>query len=161
MAFEHASGKTPRPGCIRSRVLVVDDEPEIRRLNVEMLALEGYEVDAAEDGAIAWETLNSAHYDLLITDNKMPRVTGLELIEQVHIAQMKLPIIMATGTLPTEEFARKPWLTPEAVLLKPYSLAAMAAKVREILGSGRRKSRMRPAPRSNWRSLPSQFDLSS
>lgn len=51
------------------------------RLNAEILMRVGYEVDATEDGQAAWQALNAGSYDLLITDNNMPKVTGVELLQ--------------------------------------------------------------------------------
>jgi CheY-like chemotaxis protein len=75
----------------RQRILVVEDEPNIRRLNVDMLIWSGYEVDSAADGAVAWELLQQNHYDLLITDNEMLNVSGVELLGKLHAAHMTLP----------------------------------------------------------------------
>ena len=49
------------------RILVVDDDSDVRRLNTEVLIHFGYHVDAAEDGAAAWETLQLKNYDLIIS----------------------------------------------------------------------------------------------
>jgi len=114
-------------------ILVVDDDLCIRELNTEMLLHSGYEVDGAEDGAAAWEALNADSYDLLITDNNMPMVTGVELLKKLRAARMELPVIMATGTFPTDEFSRYPWLKPAATLLKPYSAAEMLRTVKKVL----------------------------
>jgi DNA-binding response OmpR family regulator len=111
----------------------VEDEPTIRKLNAELLVRHGYDVDAVEDGAVAWDTLQVKSYDLLITDNSMPKVTGVELIEKVRAAGMALPVVMATATLPLEEFARRPWLQPAATLVKPYTLAELLAAVKNVL----------------------------
>ena len=54
-------------------ILVVEDDIFLRRLNTEVLLGSGYEVDAAADGAAAWQALNTDSYDLLITDNNMPK----------------------------------------------------------------------------------------
>jgi len=51
---------------------VVEDEPNIRQLNTGVLIKSGYDVDAAEDGAAAWEALNADSYDLMITTTKCP-----------------------------------------------------------------------------------------
>jgi two-component system alkaline phosphatase synthesis response regulator PhoP len=115
------------------RILVVEDEPTIRKLNSEILVRHGYDVDAVEDGAVAWDTLQLKSYDLLITDNSMPKVTGIELIEKVRAAGMPLPVVMATATLPQEEFARRPWLKPAVTLVKPYTLAELLAAVKNVL----------------------------
>jgi twitching motility two-component system response regulator PilH len=114
-------------------ILVVEDDPNIRRLNTAVLANFGYQVDAAEDGAAAWKALQLDKYDLLITDHDMPKVTGVELLQKLHDTSMKLPVIMATGTLPEEQLARHPWLEIEAVLLKPYTLDELLDTVRNVL----------------------------
>jgi len=115
------------------RILVVEDDSSIRQLNSRALKRSGYEVDAAEDGAAGWEALNTDSYDLLITDNVMPRVTGVELLKKLRFCRMALPVIMATGSLPEAEFTRYPWLRPAAALLKPYTIAEMLRTVKKVL----------------------------
>jgi PleD family two-component response regulator len=82
------------------RILVVDDKPAIRRLNSELLMEAGYEVDAVADGVMAWDALKRNHYDLLITDNLMPKMSGIELLEKLYAVHKFVPVIMATGTMP-------------------------------------------------------------
>ncbi len=118
------------------RILVVEDDPAIRRLNTEMLERSGYEVDSAEDGATAWQALNTHAYDLLITDNVMPKVTGVELLEKLRAARITLPVVMATGVLPKAVFARYPGLQPDATLLKPYTSAELLRTVKKVLREG-------------------------
>jgi len=115
------------------RILVVDDDGDIRRLNAEALMLLGFEVDAAEDGSVAWDNIQENSYDLMITDNRMPKVTGVELLKKMRAARMALPVIMATGVLPQDEFKRYPWLQPAATLVKPYTLVDLLGKVKEVL----------------------------
>jgi DNA-binding response OmpR family regulator len=106
---EKPAGASPQPQPnARRRILVAEDDPDIRRLNTEVLAASGYHVDAAEDGAAAWDALQLDNYDLLITDHDMPKVSGMELLQKLHDSSMKLPVIMATGTLPEEQLARHP-----------------------------------------------------
>ena len=124
----------PRPKP-RPRILVVEDDVDIRRLNSEVLIDSGYLVATAKDGAQAWDALQLVHYDLLITDNGMPGLSGVEVLKKIHAAGMKLPVIMATGTMPTWEFSVYPWLHPAAVLLKPYHVAELLETVRNILGA--------------------------
>jgi CheY-like chemotaxis protein len=54
------------------RILVVDADPDTRQLSVDVLVNSDFEVDAVVDGAVAWEALQARHFDLVITDNKMP-----------------------------------------------------------------------------------------
>lgn len=114
-------------------ILVVEDEILIRQLNTAALLHAGYDVNAARDGADAWEALNSGLYDLVITDNNMPKVSGVELLKKMRAARIVLPVIMATGELPQEAFTRYPWLQPEAILLKPYAVEEMLRTVKKVL----------------------------
>jgi CheY-like chemotaxis protein len=115
------------------RILVVDDEESVRQLNVKMLLDTGYHVDAAEDGAAAWDALQVNRYDLLVTDNSMPKVSGVELIMKLHEARIAVPVILATGSLPEAEFHRRPWLKPAATLIKPYTFAEFLGTVQSVL----------------------------
>jgi signal transduction histidine kinase len=138
------------PGEATLRVLVVDDESSIRQLNTEMLTRSGYEVDSAVDGEAGWEALQAQSYDLVITDNFMPKITGIEMIKKLHAANMKLPVIMATAIFPQEEFLLNPWLQAVPTLLKPYKTAELLSAVRKVLyasDSGRKLT----APRNQQR----------
>ena len=90
------------------RILLVEDDESIRQLTTEILVRSGYEVDVAVDGEAGWEAVQAKRYDLLITDNFMPKVTGIEMVKKVHAAQMQLPMIMATALFPQDEFTRNP-----------------------------------------------------
>jgi len=128
-----------------THVLVVDDEPLVREFNVEMLSGCGYQVDAAEDGAAAWNTLQLNTYDLVITDNDMPNLTGVGLIEKMRASGMTVPVIMATSALPTEEFTLRPWLQPAATLLKPYAPADFLGSVKSVLCAAVATAMLAPA----------------
>jgi DNA-binding response OmpR family regulator len=117
----------------RHRILVVEDEQDLRRLSAEVLIDAGYQVDVAENGAAAWFALQHSQYDLLITDQFMPKLSGVELLKKIHAANMTVPVIMATGFLPTWGFALHSWLQPVKMLLKPYSLKKLLATVKNVL----------------------------
>jgi len=122
-----------KPNNPPPRILVVEDDADTRQLNAEVLINSGYDVDAAEDGAVAWEALQKKTYDLLVTDNEMPKVTGVELLKKLHAVHKALPVIMATGTAPKHEFVQNPWLHPAAVLQKPYTSDEFLETVRAVL----------------------------
>jgi DNA-binding NtrC family response regulator len=115
------------------RILVVDDDNDVRQLSVDVLTDSGYEVEAAKDGAAGWEALQTNDFDLVITDNKMPRMTGIEMLEKLRAARMALPVIMATSHLPTHEFASKPWLRPDATLQRPFTNDDLLKTVKRVL----------------------------
>lgn len=112
---------------------MAEDDDDIRRLNIEALAGSAYKVDAAEDGAIAWDVLQLNSYDLLVTDYSMPKMTGVELLLKLHAAQMNLPVILASGTIPIEKLKRHPWLQIDATLLKPYTPDELLTTVENVL----------------------------
>lgn len=141
----------------RQRILVVDDERDIRQLNAEGLGCAGYQVDTAEDGAAAWEALQLQHYDLLITDNEMPKLSGVGLLQHLHAAQLTLPVIMATGSSPEEELAQQPWLPIEAVLLKPYTMEELLDVVKNVLHTANSGYTNVAAP--NWAGQPLAHSL--
>jgi len=115
----------------------VEDEPLICQLCVKALTNSGYEVDATGDGAAAWISLQLNDYDLLITDNELPTLSGVDLLKRLHAACFVLPVIMATGNYPQEEFIRQPFLPPATVLLKPYSMATLLKVVDGVLCAAR------------------------
>jgi len=140
--------KQPQPQARAThRILVVEDDPDIRQLNTAVLTQSGYLVETAADGAMAWELLQLDTFDLMVTDNEMPGVTGLELLKKIRAARMIVPVIMATGAEPREEFARDPWLRPAATLHKPYTLDELLGTVKKILRTTEvENDRERPAP---------------
>src|SRR5690349_3599428 len=80
-----------------ARILVVDDDLVLCVFHTEVLAGAGFEVDMAEDGEAGWQALQAKNYDLLITDNHMPRVTGIELLKRLRLEEQDIPVIMVSG----------------------------------------------------------------
>jgi DNA-binding response OmpR family regulator len=152
-AVEPVGESIQRQQNSRQRILVVDDDPLIRQINTEVLAYAGYQVETAEDGADAWNALQLNGYDLLITDHDMPKLSGLELLQKLHAARMALPVIMATGTLPKAELARRPWLKIDVALLKPYTFDELLETVKTVLYANVLASQ-EIAPPPNWPSQP-------
>jgi two-component system OmpR family response regulator len=110
-------------------ILVVDDEEQMRQLNSRALILCGYQVDTAEDGEAGWKALQAVSYGLLITDNQMPKVTGVELVKKCRRERMTLPVILASGALPTATES----LQLAAILLKPFTEDQLLRTVKAVL----------------------------
>lgn len=115
------------------RILVVDDDAQVRRISAKTLRGFGYEVNTAEDGAAAWEAIQAESYDLLLTDHNMPKLTGIELAQNLWAARMTLPVILASGAPPTDELRQHPWLKFAAILTKPFATGELLAKVKAAL----------------------------
>jgi two-component system response regulator HydG len=81
----------------KRRVLVVDDEPSARSGLEMLLKQEGYDVDTAEDGIAALEIVADRAPDVVVTDLKMPRMDGIELLRKVREQNKQLPVIVVTA----------------------------------------------------------------
>jgi CheY-like chemotaxis protein len=137
------------PGKIapqRQRLLLADDDELMRELLSGILDWFGYRVDTAQDGAEAWEKIKAARdtrdpYTLLITDNVMPKLSGIGLAEKVRDANLPLPIIMVCGNQP-ENTTKVPI---SAVLLKPFTGDVLAQTVQSVLAKAGSEQETQPA----------------
>jgi two-component system chemotaxis response regulator CheY len=116
-----------------NRILVVDDDTSIREFSAVMLTSSGYQVDTAEDGNVGWEALHARSYDLLITDNDMPKVSGVELVKKLRFARIALPVVLASGNIPTEALNWNSSLQLAATLAKPFTLGELLGTVKKVL----------------------------
>jgi two-component system response regulator ResD len=99
------------------RILVVDDEKDIREITQAFLVLNGYDVTTAENGKEALDKLLTDSYDVVITDLQMPKMGGIELLEKISQNKLNAITIVLTGyaikrsDFPKELFAhlRKPF----------------------------------------------------
>ncbi len=93
----------------RKQILVVDDEPNLRRVLRAQLERDGYDVHTAEDGEQALALLHEHHIDLVITDLRMPKLDGMELLRRITALEDAMPVVMITahGTVDTAVEALK------------------------------------------------------
>src|ERR1700733_2877643 len=133
----------------RPRILVVDDEKVIRDMLADFLGMEGYVVRTAEDGAAALGELGRGHYDLVISDLKMPRMGGIALLDEIgKAAPDALTVIMTGfGTVETAidamkrgayDYVLKPFKVEEVIRvvqrgLEKQRLAAENLRLREAV----------------------------
>jgi two-component system cell cycle sensor histidine kinase/response regulator CckA len=117
-----------------TRILFVDDEDAVRSVGARGLKRKGFEVIDCISAENALEHLdNGEHFDLLITDMMMPGMSGADLAKEVRKRNPKMKIILASGY--SEEIARKELAGSQDFyfMSKPYSLGALAEKVKEVL----------------------------
>ncbi|MGA2030197.1 MAG: response regulator [Verrucomicrobiota bacterium] len=122
-----------KPSAQRHCILVAEDNADVGDLITKVLNRAGYDVDAAKDGALAWDMLQIKNYDLLITDDHMPKLTGIELVKKAQAARMALPVILMSGSLPLEMLKEHSGLQVNATLPKPYDLMELLNTVKEVL----------------------------
>lgn len=121
---------------VRKRILLVDDELDLWWWDIaEKLPSARYEVDSVKDGEEGWQALQAKHYDLLVTDNKMPGISGLELIQKMRSAGIALPVILVSSLVPVEELTRRQDLKIDDTLEKPITTAELATRMDRILTS--------------------------
>jgi DNA-binding NtrC family response regulator len=80
-----------------ARILIVDDQDMMRDSLAATLAREGHEIVAANDGPVAVTRLSGARFDLMITDLKMPKMTGIELLQEAKRLRPDMPVIVMTA----------------------------------------------------------------
>jgi response regulator RpfG family c-di-GMP phosphodiesterase len=115
------------------RILVVDDEKVIREILADFLSMEGFWVRTAEDGGAALVELSRGHYDLVLSDLKMPNMGGLELLEAIrkHTPNVVTIIMTGFGTVETAIDAMKRGAYD--YILKPFKVEEVVHTIRRAL----------------------------
>ena len=114
-------------------LLIVDDEPEIRAEMAEYFVGKGYRVEQAADGLEALELVGATMPDAVITDLKMPRCDGFELIKRLRALDASLPIVAVAGTFSHEDLERASDLGARIAMRKPIRLRELAETLRALL----------------------------
>ena len=124
--------QTPTPARAQ-RILIADDDKNVLHVTASLLARNGFDVTAVFDGEQAWEVLHHESYDLLVTDNEMPGMAGITLIERIRDAGISLPVIMVSGSLSNETIQNYRQLQIAALLPKPFDTWEFLNTVRNAM----------------------------
>ena len=116
----------------QTRILIVDDEPNILRFVGEGLRLEGYEVAEAQDGEEACRFVEECSPDLMILDIMMPKMNGFEVCRQVRMWSL-VPIIMLSSKDSVMDKARSLNLGADAYMSKPFGIDELLARIKAVL----------------------------
>jgi len=116
-----------------ARILVVDDERVIRDILAEFLSLEGFSVHTVEDGEKALTELRLRPYDLLITDLKMPKISGLQLLERIEAERLGVLTVLMTGFGTVETAIEAMKKGAYDYLLKPFKVEEVIHVVERAL----------------------------
>lgn len=125
--------KAPQTG----QILVVDDEPLVRRQLRRSLELQGYETLEAEDGSKCLALLDTVLPTLVILDATMPGLSGADVVREIRRRELALPILLTSGYMDT---AVRGDIEPSAIdafLAKPYRLQELLGAVQRAIQSGR------------------------
>jgi DNA-binding response OmpR family regulator len=122
----------------RARILLVDDDPLITDLVVDMLGMDGHDVETASDGMEALERLKSQRFDLIVTDLHMPKLDGAAFYRELRDRQAHplKKIIFLSGTTGGSPEHKAVMESGAPMLLKPFNVTDLIDLVRSMLQSG-------------------------
>jgi two-component system, OmpR family, response regulator MprA len=122
------------PAEVRAgRVLVVDDDPEVREAVETALELEGHRVTTASDGLAALKRLGLAEFDAVVLDVLMPNLDGFEVCRRLRASGNRTPILILTARDSEQDTIRGLDLGADDYLVKPFGLGELLARVRALL----------------------------
>ena len=140
-----AKTETPAPLAAvagpAARVLVIDDEADIREVILDILGRAGYRVEVAVDGHQGLAKFDADRFDMVLTDLGMPRLSGWEVADAVKARSPETPVVLITGwgaTVSDEQLAAH---RIDRLLAKPFRLQDLAASVGEVLARARQATR--------------------
>ena len=144
-APDSPSAAIPPPSSTSGNILVVDDAPDLVGLWKAALSAKGYGVMGFTDPqqAYAWALANPTQYQLLLTDQNMPGMTGLELAREILVRRPNLPIILCSGLLEPAHTQQAHALGLRCVLAKPAPLGELLRVVAGALNETRAESAAR------------------
>jgi DNA-binding NtrC family response regulator len=125
-----------------TRILVVDDEAEIRSLLGAILQSDGYETVTAEDGAVALQQVQREHPDVILLDLSMPRMTGLAALPEIKRLDPGVPVIICTAHADLATAVQAMKLGAYDYLTKPFDVDLLALTVSRAVERGQLRSRI-------------------
>jgi two-component system KDP operon response regulator KdpE len=128
------------------RILVVDDEPAIRRALRPPLMELGFQVAEASRGEEALQALRSATYDVVLLDINMPGIGGIETLRRIRAIAPRLPVLMLTVRDDEEDKVEALDLGADDYVTKPFSTRELIARIRSAVRRVRAPARPEDAP---------------
>lgn len=115
------------------RILYAEDNEPLREISARTLRAAGFFVVTVADGLAALEAARESAFDLLITDNDMPRLTGLELIPRLRLDGRDLPVIVTSGSINYFASEEYDWLAVGAWVQKPFDMQYLVTLIKGLL----------------------------
>lgn len=114
-------------------ILIVDDNPNMSSLLAEMLEVFDYESVRAANGSDALEQLADVDFSLVITDMRMPNMTGMELLREVKERFPKLPVVLISGYSVGDMETKASGVKPDGFLAKPFMMSDIEKLLNSLL----------------------------
>lgn len=115
------------------RIMIIEDDKEMRSLLKDFLEEEGFETDSASNGVDALRMLSKDYFDLVITDIRMPGLTGLDILPRIRRLKPEIPIIVMTAYGSDDVRRRSLERGATIYLEKPIHLSKLRAVIREMV----------------------------
>ena len=115
------------------KILIVEDEPDMRLGLKDNLEFDGYEVDSAENGKDGYEKIIKNNYDLVLMDVMMPEMSGFEVCKQIRKEGINVPVILLTAKGEEIDKVRGLEIGADDYITKPFSLRELLARVKAVL----------------------------
>jgi DNA-binding NtrC family response regulator len=122
----------------KTKVLVVDDDPNLTDLLVDTLEAIGYEAFAAESAKTALEVLGKEQIDLVVSDINMPDMSGIELLEEIKKTNRHLPVMLITGIGSDSIKGRAYSSGADGFLAKPFRIGTIESEISRMLAGIKR-----------------------
>ena len=119
------------------KILVVDDDPDVRMATRDFLTSKGHEVTLAEDGVQALKLLATVKPDVVLLDVAMPEMDGMEALRRIVASYPNLPVIMVTANADIEITSKVLQLGAADYVPKPFDLDYLDQAINIQLSSGR------------------------
>ncbi len=117
----------------KAKILVVDDEPSQRKMLNANLSLEGYQVFEADDGATAIQRVSEEFFDLILMDNRMSSMDGIEALKGIKNISPGIPVIIITAYASVETAVEALQAGAHDYLTKPLDIEELKIKVQQSL----------------------------
>lgn len=119
---------------MNGRILIVDDNPNMSSLLSEMLEVFDYESIRAGDGIEAIEKVEQSDFRLVITDMRMPKMSGLDLLRRIKEKRPDLPVVVISGYALDEEGNDILSSMADGFLNKPFKMSDIEKLLRDVVG---------------------------
>lgn len=130
------------------KILVVDDDRQMRLDLAEILAMEGYDVDSAGSGEEALELIKETDYDIVLSDLKMPGMSGMELLAHIRKLKLETRVIMITAFATIESAVEAMKRGASDYISKPFKINEIEVAVRRALEEAKFRENLQKAPAS-------------